>query len=59
MWVCVRVQARVKVKVKVKVMVMVMGKVMVMVMGGLLPTTSQSTFYSRVDQVPIFSHCQP
>ena len=28
-------------------------------MGELLPTTSHSNFYSRVDQIAIFSHCQP
>ena len=33
--------------------------VRVRVTGGLLPTTSHSTFYSRVSQIAIFSHCQP
>ena len=27
--------------------------------GGLLPTTLHSSFYSRVGQIAIFSHCQP
>ena len=28
-------------------------------LGGVLPTTSHSMFYSRVDQIAILSHCQP
>ena len=45
--------ALIRAKVKVRV------RVRVRVTGGLLATTSHSTFYSSVGQIAIFSHCQP
>ena len=53
-----RVYATVRVRVRVRVMFRVRVRVRVRVRGGLLPTTSNSICYSRVDKLAIFSHCQ-
>ena len=54
----IRVRVTVRVRVRVRVRDRIKGRVKVRG-GGLLPTTSHSTFYRRVGHIATFSHCQP